>query len=179
MLHEKPGPDGQIKRCKVRLVAGGHKQQKGVNYKDTFATAAKINSIWIVLALAAQRDWKIDQVDVVGAYLNSELQEEVYMEAPKGVLLPGEKRSICRLLKALYGLKPAGQAWYKRMLKEFLEMGFVVSLGDQSVFIRKMADRTLVVPVSTDDMVVAGSSIRNDCISSGQCLKCWGQVWST
>jgi hypothetical protein len=158
VLREKPGPDGRIERRKVRLVAGGHKQQKGINYDDTFATAAKINSIRAILALAADRDWEIDQVDVVGAYLNSELEEEVYMEAPKGVLPEGEKNLVCRLLKALYGLKQSGRAWYRKMLRDFLEMGFVVSLGDQSVFIRKTKDGILVVPVSTDDMVVAGTT---------------------
>ena len=156
VLREKPGSDGQIIRRKVRLVAGGHKQEKGINYEETFASAAKINSIRIILAIAAQRDWEVDQIDVVAAYLNSDLEEEVYMEPPPGALAKNQEGMVCRLMKALYGLKQAGRAWYKKMLKDFLQMGFTVSTSDQSVFIRKKSGGVLVVSVSTDDMTVSG-----------------------
>ena len=147
VLHEKPRSDGQIIKRKARCVAGGHKQEEGVNYWDTFATAAKINSIQIVLAIAVQLDLEIDQIDVVAAYLNSDLEDEVYMEAPLGVLMEGQDGMVCKLLKALYGLKQAGRAWYKRMLKEFLSMGFWVLNSNQSVFIRKHSEGNLVVSV--------------------------------
>jgi hypothetical protein len=82
ILQEKPGPNGEVIKQKVRVVAGGHKQQKGINYNETFVAVAKIASIRAVLSLATQWDWEVDQVDVVGAYLNCILKEEVYMELP-------------------------------------------------------------------------------------------------
>ena len=63
---------------------------KGVNYDKTFAAATKIGSIRVLLALAAQHNWKIDQINVVSAYLNVDLEDEVYMEVPSGVLDNGE-----------------------------------------------------------------------------------------
>jgi hypothetical protein len=100
-------PDGSIAKRKVRLVAGGHKQVKGLNYDETFAAAAKINSIRIILAYAAQQNWEIDQVDVVGVYLNAELDEKVFMEAPLGVLTAEEIiTKVLELLKGLYENPP-------------------------------------------------------------------------
>jgi hypothetical protein len=74
VLHEKHGPDGNITRWKVRIAAGGHRQVENINYTDTFMSAAKIVTIHIVLALTAQWDWEIDQVDVT-AFLNGKLNE--------------------------------------------------------------------------------------------------------
>jgi hypothetical protein len=135
IFKQKLGPDGEIQKFKARIVAGGHKQVQGVNYEETFAAAAKIGSIRVVLAHAAQRDWDIDQVDVVGAYLNADLDEEVYMEAPHGVLKPHEKEKVLKLLKCIYGLKQVGRKWQKKMSKDLEEMGFQKSKVDHSVFI--------------------------------------------
>jgi hypothetical protein len=103
-------------------------------------------------------DWEIDQIDVVGAFLNGILEEEVYMEAPYGVLAKGDKTKVCQLLRTLYGLKQAGNAWYKRMSAVFKQLGFVISLCDSSLFIRFNDQGGLIIPVSTDDMAVAASS---------------------
>ena len=80
------------------------------------------------------------------------------MEAPPGVLREDQAGMVCKLLKALYGLKQAGHVWYKRMAKDFEQMGFTVLKSDQSVFVRNSDAGRVVVPVSTDDMVVAGTS---------------------
>src|SRR5262245_30941426 len=158
VLHEKHGPDGEVSRRKVRLAAGGHRQKENVNYTDTFASAAKIATIRVVLALAAKWDWEIDQVDVVGVFLNGILEEEVFMEAPFGILKNNDRNMVCRLMRSIYGLKQAGNAWYKRMSGVFKKMGFSVSLCDSSLFFRFNDKGSLIIPVSTDDMAVAGSS---------------------
>jgi hypothetical protein len=89
---------------KVRLVPGWHRQQKEINYDETFATSAWINSIHIVLAVTVQCNWEIDQVDMVVAYLNSTIDEEVFMEPPHGLLKSSDDGRVCQLLKAVYGL---------------------------------------------------------------------------
>jgi hypothetical protein len=158
VLHEKHGPDGKISRRKVRIAAGGHRQVENINYTETFASAAKIATIRIVLALAAKWDWEIDQVDVVAAYLNGKLEEEVYMEAPYGVLTKNDQGMVCQLLRTLYGLKQARNVWYKELSQVFKLMGFKVSLCNASLFIRFDERGGMMIPVITDDMAVAGSS---------------------
>src|ERR1700722_7392998 len=158
ILKEKKGPDGQIIKRKVRLVAGGHKQTKGIDYDETFAVAAKVPSIRVVLAYAAQRDWEIHHIDIIAAYLNADIDCEVYMEAPQGVLKEGEEQLVCLILKGLYGLKQSGRTWQKKLTATFTELGFTRSDVDHSVFVRKLGDNTLIIPVSTDDMVIAGTT---------------------
>ena len=158
ILKEKRGPDSQIIKRKVRLVAGGHKQTKGIDYNETFAAAVKVPSICVVLAYAAQQDWEIHHIDIVAAYLNADINCEVYMEPPQGVLKEtGDEGLVCQILKGLYGLKQSGRTWQKKLTATFMELGFTRSDVDHSVFIRKRGDETLIIPISTDDMVIAAS----------------------
>ena len=159
VFHAKRGPDGTIIKFKARLTAGGHRQIEGVDYSETFASVAKLASVRLVLAYAAASDWEIHHIDVVGAFLNAELDEQIFMEAPEGALGPDDEGKVCELLKGLYGLKQAGRAWYKDLRRTFQELGFVRSDVDHSVFIRKRGAEILVVPVSTDDMTVAGTPL--------------------
>ena len=104
----------------MRVCGSGDKQEENVNYFEMFVSAAKYNTIRIVFALAAIWGWDIDQIDVVAAYLNSELGDEVYMEAPFGVLSEEEKiEKVCRLLRTIYGLEQAGRQWYKTLAAIF------------------------------------------------------------
>ena len=92
----------------MRIVAGGHRQVEGVNYSETFPSAAKMPTIQVVLVNAATQDWEIEHVDIMSAYLNATLKETIYMKLPQGVLKPGEEGKVCCLVKGLYGLKQAG-----------------------------------------------------------------------
>ena len=97
---------------------------------------------------------------MVGAYLNADLDEEIYMEAPPGVLRPNEKGKVAKLLKCIYGLKQAGRKWQKKMLSDLHAMGFRTSCMDHSVFVRHHGSETMIVPVSTDDMPVTSTSCK-------------------
>ena len=100
---------GQVVKHKARLVAQGFSQVPGIDFYDTFAPVIRMDSLRMILAIAAQRGMTLRQYDVVGAYLNVELEEEVYMRQPPGYD-DGSGR-VCKLLKALYGLKQAGRQW--------------------------------------------------------------------
>jgi hypothetical protein len=102
------------RRFKARLVIRGFEQEYGIDYTKTFAPVAKFVTVRILFALAAKYDWEIEQMDVVTAFLNPALLEEVYMELPEGYTFPHTSRGrlICRLRKCLYGLKQAPRAWY-------------------------------------------------------------------
>ena len=82
VLKEKRGLDGEITSYQVRIVAGGHRQVKGVNYSKTFLSAAKMPTVQVVLVNAATQDWEIEHVDVKSAYLNATLKEMIYMKPP-------------------------------------------------------------------------------------------------
>jgi hypothetical protein len=158
ILRVKTGSDGEILRRKVHWVTGGRCQTKGINFEETFAAAAKISSIRVILALAASWDWEIDQIDVVGAYLNAELDEDVYMEVPLGVLTEEDGDKVAKLLKGMYGLKQSGRVWHRKLTGIFSQLGFQRSAIDHSMFYRLRGEERLLIPVSTDDMVVAGNS---------------------
>ena len=99
----KHGPNGQIEQYKARVVTQGFSQVEGIDYNETFMPVTKFNSIRLLLALAACYDWEIHQMDVKSAFLNGELDEEIYMRP-----LPGYKaapNTVWRLKKALYSLK--------------------------------------------------------------------------
>jgi hypothetical protein len=92
--------DGSLERCIARLVAKGFTQTYGIDYLETFAPVTKLNSVRVLLSIAANRDWPLQQLDIKIAFLNGDLEEEVYMDAPLGF---GEKfgTKVCKLKKSL------------------------------------------------------------------------------
>jgi hypothetical protein len=97
--------DGQINRYKARLVTKGFQQVHGVDYDDTFAPIANMDSIRLALSIAVAKGWEVHQMDVKNAFLHSDLSEDIYMEEPLGFMQ--DSSLVCRLKKSLYGLKQA------------------------------------------------------------------------
>ena len=92
-------PDGTIDKYKARLVVKGYRQKEGLDYFDTYSPVTRITSIRMLIALAAVHDLKIHQMDVKTAFLNGELEEEIYIEQPEGFIVPGKEKKVCRLVK--------------------------------------------------------------------------------
>ena len=154
-LKEKCGLDGKITSYRVCIVAGGHRQVKGVNYSETFSSMAKMPTIRVILANAATQDWEIEHVNVKSAYLNVTLKETIYMKLPQGVLKPGEEGKVYRLVKGLYGLKQAGHGWYQEMSRVLVkDLGFTRSAVDHLVFFRRLSNEHTIIVVAMDDMAV-------------------------
>ncbi|GJP35102.1 hypothetical protein CLOM_g19620 [Closterium sp. NIES-68] len=122
IYRHKYGPEGELTRYKSRLVARGFQQTKGKDYDEVFAPVGKGTTLRVLLAIAALLGWKIRQMDIVTAFLNGIILEEVYMKQPEG-LDDGSGR-VCRLKKAIYGLKQAPRAWYHKLEEALLAGGF-------------------------------------------------------
>jgi histone deacetylase 1/2 len=101
----KKHADGTIERYKAHLVEKGFKQRFGLDYKATFSPVVKPTTIRLLLSSGVTRGWSIRQLDVQNAFLHSILEEEVYMHQPLGFVYSANPQHLCRLEKALYGLK--------------------------------------------------------------------------
>lgn len=155
----KRDASGAITRYKARLVAQGFYQLPGIDFGETFAPVARIESLRILFALAAIYDWEIGQMDVKNAFLNGELKEEIYMDQPKGFVAEGKAGYVWRLLKSLYGLKQASRVWYQKFRAVLLKLGFHPLLADPCVFVRILEKRLSIIACHVDDLGLFCNSV--------------------
>ncbi|RVW48509.1 Retrovirus-related Pol polyprotein from transposon RE1 [Vitis vinifera] len=132
----KHNPDGSINRFKARLVAKGFTQSYGIDYEETFAPVAKLNSIRVLLSVAVNLDWNLHQLDVKNAFLNGELEEEAYMKIPPSMETPENSGKVCKLRKSLYGLKQSPRAWFDRLTRVVKKHGFIQCQADHTLFMK-------------------------------------------
>nr|GEV06345.1 reverse transcriptase domain-containing protein [Tanacetum cinerariifolium] len=124
--------DGTIDKFKARLVIQGFRQKEGIDYFDTYSPVARITTIRLLLALAAIHNLVIHQMDVKTAFLNSDLDEEVYMKQLEGFVKPGNENKVCKLVKSLYGLKQAPKQWHQKFDEVVLSSGFHLNQSDKT-----------------------------------------------
>lgn len=149
----KQNPDGSIDRYKARLVVRGFTQEYGIDYHETFSPVVKFTSIRAILALAAAKRMKLKQFDVKTAFLNGDLEENVYMSQPIGYDDGSER--VCKLLKSLYGLKQASRCWNKRFTSFVNRFGFKASEFDPCVFVCSGENGMLILAIYVDDGLIA------------------------
>ena len=152
----KKDPAGNIVIYKTRLVAKGYAQIQGVDYDEVFAPVARLEIVRILLSLAAQGEWEVHHMNVKSAFLNGDLQEEVYVMQPPGFVDPKTPTKVLRLKKALYGLKQARRAWNFRLDQELCKLGFVRNTEEHAVYRRGTGSSLLLVGVYVDDLIICG-----------------------
>jgi hypothetical protein len=134
VFKRKKNVNGEVVRYKARLVAKGYKQEYGVDYTETFAPVLKYKSLRLLLALSASSiDIIIEQMDVKTAFINADVDGDIYVELPEGV--EGAEGTVLRLLKALYGIKQAPHLWNLKIDAHLKSLGFKQCLKDTCIYI--------------------------------------------
>jgi hypothetical protein len=121
---------------------------------------AKFNSIRILLALAAQHDLEVHQMDVKTAFLNGVLDEEIYMEQPEGFIQESKEHMVCKLKKSLYGLKQAGRSWYQMIDQNFTQLGFQRTCADQCIYHLRTRGIITIVALYVDDLIILTNQVK-------------------
>ena len=160
----KHNADGSIDRYKARLVAQGFSQKPGIDYYETFSLVARLTSIRTILAIANELDLHLHQMDVQTAFLNGDLQEEIYMCQPEGFIVRGKEEYVYKLKKGLYGLKQASRCWFQTMDILLQSIGFDQCDGDSCIYIKKLNNKFVMLALYVDDLLLAA----ND----GKMLRC-------
>lgn len=139
IFNVKYNANGSLERYKAKLVAKGFTQTYGIDYQETFAPVAKLNTVRSLLSLAAN----LGQLDVKNAFLNGDLEDEVYMEIPPGFKTNQNRNKVCRLKISLYGLKQSPRAWFDRFTKVVKKHSYTQGQFDHTLFSKHSQDRHL------------------------------------
>ena len=154
----KHNADGSVERYKARLVAQGYSQRYGLDYDETFSPVVRFESIRTVVALPVQRGLKLHQIDVTSAFLNGELEDEVYMEQPEGFEVEGKEDLVYKLNKSLYGLKQSSRCWNSVLDEHLKSIGFVQTESDPCIYVKVKDGDIFIAAVWVDDIILAGKT---------------------
>jgi hypothetical protein len=151
-----------VTRNKARLVAKGYSQVEGLDFDETYAPVARLESIRILLAYATYHGFKLYQMDVKSDFLNGPIKEEVYVEQPPGFEDSEYPSHVYKLSKALYGLKQAPIAWYE-CLRDFLITNvFKIGKAGPTIFIKTIDKDLFICQIYVDD-IIFGSTNKSSC----------------
>ena len=162
VFRNKLDENGIVSRNKARLVAQGYNQQEGIDYDETYAPVARLESIRILLAYACALDFKLFQMDVKSAFLNGFINEEVYVAQPPGFIDFEKPDHVYKLKKALYGLKQAPKAWYDRLKAFLVKHEYKMGMVDNTLFTKKKSSDLIIVQIYVDD-IIFGSTCQDMC----------------
>jgi len=148
---------GDKTKLKARIVARGFQQKAGVDYQDVFAPVVRWSTIRIFLALAAKNNWPLHQLDVIIAFLNGNLDEDVVMEIPEGFPHAENPLKACRIRRALYGLKQAPKAWYSRIDAWLKSQGYTRSEYNPNLYFATREGKRVFILLYVDDLLITGN----------------------
>jgi transposase InsO family protein len=153
----KKDPDGNIVKHKARLVAKGYAQRPGIDFDEVFAPVARMETVRLLLGVAAHAGWQVHHMDVKSAFLNGEITEEVYVQQPPGFIDDKRGGYVLRLNKALYGLRQAPRAWNAKLDDSLKSLGFQRCPQEHALYRRNDEDSFLLIGVYVDDLIITGS----------------------
>lgn len=153
VFHVKNSANGEV-RYKARLVARGFTQTYGEDFTETFAPVVRNSTLRLLFALSVNLNLSIDHVDVTTAFLNSDLNEQIFMTQPEGYITDENKNKVCLLNKAIYGLKQSSRMWNKTAEDTLISLGYVKSKYESCVYIRKMHETIIIIALYVDDFLI-------------------------
>ena len=159
VLRKKLKPDGSIDKFKDRLVAKTFKQKDDLDFFDTFSLVTRITSIRLLIAIVAIVYLKIYQMDVKTVFLNGDLEEEIYIDQPKGFVEPGQESKVCKLSKSLYGLKQAPKQWHEKFDSYMIESDYKSNECDKCIYSKSWNNLHVIISLYVDDMLIFGSNM--------------------
>ncbi|GJZ56810.1 retrovirus-related pol polyprotein from transposon TNT 1-94 [Tanacetum coccineum] len=162
VFKNKLDKNGVVSRNKVRLVAQGYNQQEGIDFDETYAPVARLESIRILLDYACAHDFKLFHMDVKSAFLNVFINEEVYVAQPPGFVDFKKPNHVFKLKKALYGLKQAPKPCYDRLKAFLFYYMYTMGLVDNTLFTKKRDSHIIIVQIYMDD-IIFGSTCHDLC----------------
>jgi hypothetical protein len=143
-------------------MAKGYSQVEGLDFDETYAPVARLESIRILLAYATYHGFKLYQMDVISSFLNGPIKEEVYVEQPTGFEDSEYPNHVYKLSKALYGLKQVPRAWYEFLRDFLITNGFKVDKADPTLFTKIVAKYLFICQIYVDD-IIFGSTNKSTC----------------
>ena len=150
---------GDVERCKARLVFKGFNQKEGIDYFETFSPVSRKDSFRIIMALVAHYDLELHQMDVKTAFLNGDLEEEIYMCQPEGFIIEGQEHMVCKLRKSIYGLRQASRDWYLKFHETITNFGFVENVVDTCIYLKFSGSKFIFLILYVDDILLACSDL--------------------
>ncbi|KAH9671187.1 Integrase catalytic domain-containing protein [Citrus sinensis] len=158
VFRNKMDESGVVVRNKAKLVAQGYNQEEGIDFDETFAPVARLESIRMLLAYACHKNFILYQMDVKSAFLNGYIMEEVYVKQPPGFENEKFPDHVYKLSKALYGLKQAPRAWYDRFKNFLLDNDFSMGKADTTLFVKHKNQDILIVQIYVDDIIFGSTN---------------------
>ncbi|KAK8957726.1 hypothetical protein KSP39_PZI001286 [Platanthera zijinensis] len=159
IFKRKMDMNGNMTTYKARLVAKGFSQVQGIDYDETFSPVVMFKTIRIMLAIAAFHDYEIWQLDVKTAFLNGKLDEDVFMKQPQGFEDPQNNGKVCKLQRAIYGLKQASRSWNKRFDEEVKTLEFIQSKEEPCVYKKVSGSHVIFLILYVDDILLMGNDL--------------------
>ena len=158
VFRNKLSETGEITRNKVRLVAKGFSQVEGLDYDETYAPVARLESIRMLLSYAAHKGFRLYQMDIKSAFLNGLIKEEVYVGQPPGFESLEHPDYVYKLKKALYGLKQAPRAWYERLTSYLISKGFNQGQIDPTLFVKLIKEDIFIAQIYVNDIIFGSTN---------------------
>ncbi|MCO5581661.1 hypothetical protein L7F22_035550 [Adiantum nelumboides] len=157
----KRNPNGEIDRYKARLVAKGYAQQIGIDYEETFAPTYRMTTVHFLCALAAYFGRYVHYLDIVTAFLNGDIFEEVYVTQLCGFVKKGQEDKVYKCNKTTYGLKQSPRAWYAKADTHLVKRSFCNSPTESTLYVKREGNVLLIVVLYVDDLLITGPNERH------------------
>ena len=130
-----------------------------MDYDETFSPVVRFLSIRLILSLVAHMDLELFQMDVKTAFLNGDLDEEIYMQQPVGFITPGQENKVCKLRKSIYGLKQSSRQWYIKFHNDIISFGFQMIEEDHCVYLKRSKKSFVILSLYVDDVLIIGNNM--------------------